>query len=85
MSVNVTADGGVTKKIIEEGQGGRPSAGSTVAGNNKKPKGIGKKERIVTDCSVVQYTGTLTDGTEFDSSSGGYPFTFELGTGTNIK
>lgn len=29
----------------------------------------------------MQYVGTLLDGTEFDSSSGGYPFTFELGKG----
>jgi FKBP-type peptidyl-prolyl cis-trans isomerase len=30
---------------------------------------------------IVQYSGTLENGTEFDSSSGGYPFTFELGNG----
>ena len=29
----------------------------------------------------MQYVGTLVNGTEFDSSSGGYPFTFELGKG----
>jgi FKBP-type peptidyl-prolyl cis-trans isomerase len=32
----------------------------------------------------VDYTGTLTDGTEFDSSKGRGPITFELGAGRVI-
>lgn len=34
---------------------------------------------------VVNYTGTLTDGTQFDTSIGRSPFTFDLGAGMVIK
>lgn len=33
----------------------------------------------------VHYTGWLTDGTQFDSSVGGQPFSFPLGGGRVIK
>jgi FKBP-type peptidyl-prolyl cis-trans isomerase len=33
----------------------------------------------------VHYTGWLTDGTRFDSSVGGAPFTFRLGAGEVIE
>ncbi len=34
---------------------------------------------------VVHYTGRLTDGTQFDSSVGGTPFSFRLGAGEVIE
>ncbi|MCA9943223.1 MAG: FKBP-type peptidyl-prolyl cis-trans isomerase [Anaerolineales bacterium] len=37
------------------------------------------------DLVSVHYTGTLEDGTEFDSSSGGDPFPFVLGEGRVIR
>ena len=36
------------------------------------------------DIVVVHYTGWLTDGTKFDSSVGGEPFSFKLGVGEVI-
>ncbi|MEA2451615.1 MAG: hypothetical protein QOG04_325 [Actinomycetota bacterium] len=33
----------------------------------------------------MHYTGTLEDGTEFDSSVGGEPFPFTIGAGQVIK
>jgi FKBP-type peptidyl-prolyl cis-trans isomerase len=37
------------------------------------------------DTVTVNYTGTLTNGKEFDSTKGKQPFTFTLGTGQVIK
>jgi FKBP-type peptidyl-prolyl cis-trans isomerase len=46
----------------------------------------GKGPEAVRGRSVqVHYTGWLVDGTEFDSSVGGEPFTFQLGAGEVIE
>ena len=48
-------------------------------------KGEGQKAALG-DSVSVEYTGTLTDGTVFDSNEGsGAPFTFMLGKGQVIK
>ena len=46
-------------------------------------KGSGEPARRG-DMVTVHYTGWLTDGTQFDSSQGGEPFTFKLGVGEVI-
>ena len=49
-----------------------------VVGNGPSPR--------VGQTAVVHYTGTLTDGTKFDSSlDRGQPYSFPLGTGSVIK
>ena len=47
----------------------------------------GSGEQIVQsgDSLTVDYTGTLEDGTQFDSSIGREPFTFIIGTGQVIS
>jgi peptidylprolyl isomerase/FKBP-type peptidyl-prolyl cis-trans isomerase FkpA len=47
-------------------------------------KGTGTEAKAG-DTVTVDYTGWLTDGTEFDSSVGKQPFTFQLGGGQVIK
>ena len=47
-------------------------------GSEEDPSGFG-------DNVAVHYTGWLADGTEFDSSLGGEPFTFILGAGQVIQ
>jgi FKBP-type peptidyl-prolyl cis-trans isomerase FkpA len=47
--------------------------------------GTGEKPRLGKTV-VVQYTGTFTDGTKFDSSlDSGKPYEFRIGTGTVIR
>ena len=46
-------------------------------------KGTGE-EATRGDVVVVHYTGWLKDGTQFDTSRGGEPFSFKLGAGEVI-
>lgn len=39
----------------------------------------------VGDVAIAHYTGSLEDGTEFDSSVGGEPYPFEVGAGAVIE
>ena len=62
---DISGDGGVMKKILEEGTGECPEDGMAI---------------------VAHYTGTLDDGTQFDSShSRNTPFKFKVGKGSVIK
>lgn len=72
---NLTEDGGVVKKVIEEGYGEIPHEGCDVTGREQR--------RFVT---IAHYTGRLEDGTKFDSSRDRKePFKFKLGVGQVIK
>eukprot|EP00010_Vexillifera_abyssalis_P006135 CAMPEP_0201551736 /NCGR_PEP_ID=MMETSP0173_2-20130828/9179_1 /ASSEMBLY_ACC=CAM_ASM_000268 /TAXON_ID=218659 /ORGANISM="Vexillifera sp., Strain DIVA3 564/2" /LENGTH=425 /DNA_ID=CAMNT_0047962065 /DNA_START=9 /DNA_END=1286 /DNA_ORIENTATION=+ len=64
--IDLSGDGGVIKKITQEGKGkATPPSGKEV---------------------TVHYTGTLEDGTKFDSSRDrNDPFKFKLGAGQVIK
>jgi len=63
--VDISGDGGLRKKIQEEGEGESPQPNDEVE---------------------AHYTGTLDDGTVFDSSrSRGKPFKFTIGKGQVIK
>eukprot|EP01111_Echinosteliopsis_oligospora_P013612 TRINITY_DN491_c0_g1_i1.p1 TRINITY_DN491_c0_g1~~TRINITY_DN491_c0_g1_i1.p1 ORF type:complete len:134 (-),score=36.90 TRINITY_DN491_c0_g1_i1:27-428(-) len=54
-------------------------------GVKHRPEECTQKTQIG-DTLKIHYTGTLEDGTEFDSSVGrGTPFSFKLGTGSVIK
>jgi len=64
--VDITADGGLQKKVTKEGEGdATPQPGDEVR---------------------AHYTGTLDDGTKFDSSRDrGKEFKFKIGKGQVIK
>ena len=57
------------------------------------PSGLAFQDMVVGDgdeavagkAAVVHYTGWLEDGTKFDSSVGGAPFTFNVGGGQVIQ
>jgi peptidylprolyl isomerase len=57
------------------------TAAMLIAGCSGEEEIIGAKDG---DSVKVHYTGTLEDGTEFDSSIGGEPLSFVLGTGQLI-
>ena len=63
--IDITGNGGILKKILEEGNGESPPEGYEV---------------------TAHYTGTLDDGSKFDSSRDrGQPFKFTIGKGQVIK
>ena len=63
--VDLSGDGGILKKIIQEGTGNCPNSGDEIR---------------------AHYTGTLEDGTKFDSSvDRGQEFKFKIGKGSVIK
>jgi FKBP-type peptidyl-prolyl cis-trans isomerase len=68
-------------------------SGAPAPGGAISPTELGKVDTVVGtgaeakagDTVKVHYTGTLTNGTQFDSSVGKDPFTFKLGAGEVIK
>jgi peptidylprolyl isomerase len=63
--IDITGNGGILKKILQEGSGDSPPEGYEV---------------------IAHYTGTLDDGSKFDSSRDrGQPFKFTIGKGQVIK
>lgn len=63
--IDISGDGGLLKKVLQEGEGDFPNTGDEVE---------------------AHYTGTLDDGTKFDSSRDrGKTFKFTLGKGQVIK
>lgn len=76
-------------------EGGKPLPAAETKGMKSLPSGLKYEDTVVGTGpearagqeASVQYTGTLTDGTKFDSSydHGGDPFKFTLGGGQVIK
>jgi peptidylprolyl isomerase len=85
----VTTSTAVPTSSPTSGPTGSPSPATdltqTPSGLQYRDEVVGTGERPKTgDCIAVHYTGRLDDGTEFDSSRGGRPFTFFLGAGNVI-
>lgn len=92
--VTVVGSAGCIREASDTGSSGSVSGyttkdvqGGRVSELKKEDSVVGTGDEAISGKEVtVQYVGTLTDGTKFDSSvDHGKPFTFTLGSGQVIK
>ncbi|MFA6467035.1 MAG: FKBP-type peptidyl-prolyl cis-trans isomerase [Patescibacteria group bacterium] len=74
----------VTKQMADIKANNNQNQGQTQLLTEVVTEGTGDVVVESGDSITVDYTGTLEDGTEFDSSVGKTPFTFTIGQGTVI-
>lgn len=76
-----SADSDVVGSVFEATENSMETSGGVLITNVEEGEGVAAKNGMAL---IVHYTGTFEDGTVFDSSRGGDPFQFVLGSGQVI-